>query len=107
MFSLFRQKGLRLTSPHLPQSDKLGLLNIYWRVFGIEEVTNNEVQGWIVKGYIAKKKKIEINWAKATTMTTVEMARREKRNLPSRNQKLHGPKVESGIYHQLGLGDDC
>lgn len=43
VFSLFRQKGCRLTSPHLPQSDKLGLLNIYWRVFGSEEVTNNEV----------------------------------------------------------------
>ena len=79
VFSLFKQKGLRLTSPHLPQSDKVGLLNIYWRVFGMEEVTNNEMQGWIVKGYIAEKKQIEINWAKAAAMTAVEMAKREKR----------------------------
>jgi len=60
VFSLFGQKGCRLTSLHLSQTNKLSLLNIYWRVFGTKEVTNNKVQGWIVKGYIVEKKKLKL-----------------------------------------------
>ena len=98
VLALFGQRGCRLTSPHLPQSNKLSLLNLYWRIFGTEEVTNNEVQGWILKGYIAEKKNFEINWAKGAAMTATEMARREKCNIPSRNPKRNGSSVEPHVH---------
>jgi len=49
---------------------------------------------------------MEINWAKVVAMTVVDVAKREKHGLPSRNQKLNGPKVEPIVYHQVGLGND-
>jgi len=36
---------------------------------------------WFVKGYIAKEKGEKVNWAKATTSTAPEKARREEATL--------------------------
>jgi hypothetical protein len=51
--------------------------DIYWRVFGTSIVTNNKVPLWIVRGYIAQTKNIEINWAKGTASTAREKTHRD------------------------------
>ncbi len=51
--------------------------DIYWRVFGTSIVTNNEVLLWIVQGYFAQTKNIEINWAKAAPSTVREKTRKD------------------------------
>jgi hypothetical protein len=43
-------------------------------VFGTNIVTNNEVLAWIMCGFIAQSKGIDINWAKAIEPTTKEKA---------------------------------
>jgi hypothetical protein len=43
-------------------------------VFGTSNVTNNEILTWIVHGFIAQGKGVDINWAKATDSTTKEKA---------------------------------
>jgi hypothetical protein len=35
--------------------------DIYWRVFGTMFVTNNKIPTWIMWGFIAKSKGIDIN----------------------------------------------
>ncbi len=44
--------------------------DIYWKVFGIASITNNEMPTWNVRGFTTQSKNIEINWAKAAKSTT-------------------------------------
>jgi hypothetical protein len=53
--------------------DRVAIEEIYWRVFR----TNNEIHAWIVCGFIAQSKGVDINWAKAIKSTTKEKARRD------------------------------
>jgi hypothetical protein len=55
----FKRKSLELYS-----KVKNKLEDIYWRVFGIVTITNNEFHAWIVQGFIAQIKGNPINWAK-------------------------------------------
>jgi hypothetical protein len=51
--------------------------DIYWRAFGTTFVMNNEMPAWIVRGFIAESKGININWAKVVESTTKEKASRD------------------------------
>jgi len=57
--------------------DKVAIEEIYWRVFGTSSVTNNEIPTWIVCGFIAQIKGIDINWTKAIESTIKKKARRD------------------------------
>jgi len=45
----------------LKLEDNVSMEEIYWRVFGTTYVTNYEMNAWIVRGFIAKSKGIDIN----------------------------------------------
>jgi hypothetical protein len=49
--------------------DRVAIEEIYWKVFGTSSATNNEIPTWIVHGFIAQGKGVDINWAKATDST--------------------------------------
>ncbi len=49
---------------------KASMEDIYWKVFGTTSITNNEMPSWIVCGFIAQSKSIEINCAKVVESTT-------------------------------------
>jgi hypothetical protein len=73
-------RNFKVKSPNL----KLATLeDIYWRVFGTSTITNNEVLTWIVHGFIAQSKRIEINWVKVTKSTTKENACKDKIQIPT------------------------
>jgi hypothetical protein len=40
------------------------LIDLYAKIYGTTKPSNNELMSWVVKGYIAKVKGFEINWAK-------------------------------------------
>jgi hypothetical protein len=46
--------------------DRAAIEEIYWKVFGTSNVINNEIPTWIVCGFIAQGKGVDINWVKAT-----------------------------------------
>jgi hypothetical protein len=60
-------KVLKITNLALEITMKLELLHLYAQCYGHNNVTNNELFMWFVKGYIAQDKGIDINWAKVTT----------------------------------------
>jgi hypothetical protein len=57
--------------------DRVAIEEIYWKVFGTSNVINNEIPAWIVCGFIAQGKGVDINWVKATESTTKEEACRD------------------------------
>jgi len=44
----------KIKSLTLKLANKVALEDIYWRVFGMNIVTNNEMHAWIVRGFIAQ-----------------------------------------------------
>jgi hypothetical protein len=58
----------------LKSKDRVTIEEIYWRVFGTSNVTNNEILAWIVCDFIAHGKGIDINWVKAVESIIKEKA---------------------------------
>jgi len=44
----------KIKSPTLKLANKVALEDIYWKVFGTNTITNNEMTAWIVRGFIAQ-----------------------------------------------------
>jgi len=57
--------------------DRVVVEEIYWKMFGTSSATNNEIPTWIVHGFIAQGKGVDINWAKAIDSTTKEKAHKD------------------------------
>ncbi len=36
---------------------------LYWKIYGIGHITNNELYAWMIKGWIAENKGNVVNWA--------------------------------------------
>jgi hypothetical protein len=53
--------GYKTTNPHLHPKTKKDLMRFYWQVYGTNQVTNNELMIWFVKGYITQEKGHKIN----------------------------------------------
>jgi len=51
------------------------LEKLYWKIYGIGHITNNELCSWMIKGWIAENKGNVVNWAKVIIGTTQEKAR--------------------------------
>jgi hypothetical protein len=45
----------------LKYEDRIAIEEIYWMVFGTNSVTNNEIPTWIMCGFIAQGKGVDIN----------------------------------------------
>jgi hypothetical protein len=54
-------KKFKIKALDLKLEDKTMMEEIYWRVFGTNIVTNNDMPTWIVRGYIAHIKGHPIN----------------------------------------------
>jgi len=75
--ALFRgSRKFKLKCSELKSEDNATIKEIYWKVFGTSSVTNNEISAWIVCGFIAQGKGIDINWAKVAESTTKKKAHR-------------------------------
>jgi hypothetical protein len=61
-------------NPLIHVNIKHDLKKLHWQIYGVATPTNNDFTLWLVKGYIAHEKGHEINWAKATTLTTRKKA---------------------------------
>lgn len=59
----------KIKSLGLKLEDKSSMEFIYWKVFGIAFIIINEIPTWIVHGFTAQSKSIEINWAKVIEST--------------------------------------
>ncbi len=65
----------KTTNIRLHADTKKDLLHLCNAIYGMSNVTNNELMSWVVKRYIAKLKRCDVNWARAATSTTKEKAR--------------------------------
>jgi hypothetical protein len=59
-------RQLRATNPKLDPEHLHALMKLYWQCYGTNDITNNEIQLWFVKGYVAGKKGEKLNWCAAT-----------------------------------------
>jgi hypothetical protein len=58
-------RQLRATNPKLDPEHLHTLTKLYWQCYGTNDITNNEIQLWFVKGYVARKKGEKLNWCVA------------------------------------------
>jgi hypothetical protein len=66
----------KLINPFIHVDIKCELKKLHWQIYGSTTPTNNDFVLWFMKGYIAQKKGIKINWEKTTTSITRERAQR-------------------------------
>ena len=52
------------------------LTQLYAKIYGKAEVTNNEFMAWLVKGYIAQLMGYDVDWASAAASTAQVLASR-------------------------------
>ncbi len=53
-------RKFKLKCSEWKSEDRIAIKEINWRVFGISNVTNNEIPTWIVHGFIAQGKGVDI-----------------------------------------------
>jgi hypothetical protein len=74
--------SFKTSNTNLKLESRLDLLQLYAKIYGKPEVTNNEFMVWVVKGYIAKSLDLEVDWATAAASTTQILASRLEGELP-------------------------
>ncbi len=67
----------KLTNPCFHADIKHELKKLRWQIYGSTTPTNNDFMLWLVRGYIAQVKGVEINWAKVVASTAREKAQRK------------------------------
>lgn len=67
-------KKFKFNSLILKVEDNTTMEDIYWRVFGTNIVTKNEIPTWIVHGFIIHSKGHPISWAKMSELIAKEKA---------------------------------
>ena len=71
----------RTTNTRLHPETRRELINLYAKIYGTEDVTNNEFMLWVVKGFILECKGEVVDWATAAASTAREKADRCQREL--------------------------
>jgi hypothetical protein len=66
----------KTTNIQLHVNIKKDLLHLCSLIYGMSNVTNNELMSWVVKGYITQMKVCNVNWAKEIASTVKEKAHR-------------------------------
>jgi hypothetical protein len=75
---IFGEEGkLKTTNTFLDPKTLRDLYRLYWQIFGTSHVTNNDLAGWIVNGYIAQEMGEDVDWATAAASTAKERLRRQ------------------------------
>jgi hypothetical protein len=46
---------------------KKKLENLYWKIYSIGHIMNNELYLWMVKGWIVENKGNDVNWVEVAT----------------------------------------
>jgi hypothetical protein len=54
-----------ITNPLLIKKERKELEKLYWKIYGIGHITNNELYSWMIKGWIVENKGNVVNWVKA------------------------------------------
>ncbi len=99
----------KTTNTKLHQDTKKNLLRFCSQIYGTSIVTNDEIMSWVVKGYIAQHKSIDVNWAKMATSTTknkacqIVMEKMKSSNLEKRGEEM-SYKIEGDTMHTSSLG---
>jgi hypothetical protein len=71
----------RTTNTKLHPDTRRELITLYGKIYGTEDVTNNEFMLWVVKGFILECKDEDVDWATAAASTAREKADRCQREL--------------------------
>jgi hypothetical protein len=71
----------RTTNTSLHPDTRRELISLYAKIYGTEDVTNNEFMLWVVKGFILECKGEMVDWATAAASTAKEKADRCQREL--------------------------
>jgi hypothetical protein len=74
-------KKFKINSLVLKVEDRATMEDKYWRVFGTNTITTNEILAWIVCGFITHSKGHPINWAKVVESTANKKACQMERTL--------------------------
>ncbi len=61
-------KGFKTTNLTFHPELKKDLFQLYWQLYGTNQVTNNEFMIWFVKSYITQEKGEKVNWDRAATL---------------------------------------
>ena len=74
-----------------PQTHK-DLLHMYFKRYGKVDMTNNKFMAWLVKGYIAERMGLPVDWATAVASKSLTLASRLEREI----SPLKSPTNSSG-----------
>jgi hypothetical protein len=87
-------RKIKMKSHGLKLEDKVGMEEIYYRVFGTTSIANYEMLAWIMRGFIVESKGIDINWANVVESIAKEKAHRDE---VKSNERLGVMKKEQTI----------
>jgi len=87
----------KTTNPILPLEKKKKLERLYWRVYGIGHITNNEIMVWLVRGWIVECNGHKINWAIAIAFTTKEKSWWSTMNNSRKALKMERLELSEGL----------
>lgn len=91
------------TNSNLTTETKRELVALYRKIYGKSNVPNNEFMDWMVKGFIAEKKEIPVNWCVAAASTAALLRQRNERKL----EKLRSNSESTTSYHCSSLATEC
>ena len=75
----------KTTNSALPPERRRELIELYAKIYGKTEVTNNKFMAWVVKGNIAKQMGLKVDWASAASSTSFTLASRVEGDLVRRD----------------------
>ncbi len=74
VFGPLKQPKYKYTNSTLHPNIIKGLVRLCWQIYGTFVITNNDFASWVVKGFIAQKKGVNVNWATIVAWTEKEEA---------------------------------
>jgi hypothetical protein len=89
--------SFKTTSTTLNPKTRRDLLQLYSKIYGKIEVTNNKFMTWLVKGYIAEHMGYQIDWASVAASTSFVLASRLEGELLRRDLS----EEEASEFHHM------
>ena len=68
--------SFKTTNTTLKSKSRSELMQLYSKIYGKMDVTNNEFMAWVVKGYIEEQMGLDVDWASAVASTALILASR-------------------------------
>lgn len=95
----------RTTNTKLHPETRRELIALYSKIYGTEDVTNNEFMMWVVRGFILECKGDAVDWATAAASTAREKADRCQRELDK--CKLPDAENSQGLGSEGAAAGSC